>query len=161
MNDPAKTSFSLLTTPIRLPWYVVALVAVPIGWLVITDLVDDLRDEQTRWMIMRLLAADVLGGIILLWVQQAKRKRQGSPNESHEAGTATRPPRDTRFEWLPWWIAFSVVWAVISLVVHGVCHLIGFDIKANSISATEISMQTGIFTVYLFVIFESYFGSER
>lgn len=161
MNDPAKTSFSPFTTPIRIPWYVVALVAVPLGWFAITGFVNELLAEQTRWMTIRILAAIVLGPIIVSWIQRPKRKREGTPNESHVAATAARPPRDTRFDWLPWCIAFSVVWVVLSLIVHGVCRLIEFDFKANSVSETEMDMYTSLFTLYLFVFVESRFGGER
>lgn len=144
MNEPQSLPARQLPASDQIVWYHAAFLALALGLFAIWDVLDGPRVGLPRWIWVTHLVVEVVGCVYLLrvtWISW--RQVRTSEVDTYES-TVSEPTRDTTIAWLPWMVAFPVVWAMIDFAVDGIGLFFGSRVQKYSAIADEIDGLTGL-----------------
>lgn len=161
MNDSQSLPTRQLPASDQVVWYHAAFLALALGLFAIWDVVDGPRVGLPRWIWLTHLVVEIVACVYLSRVAWTSwRQARTSELDTHEC-SVNESAREMTFGWLPWMIAFPVVWAMIDFAVDGICLLIGSHVEKYSAIADEIDGLTGLCAGFVVFAVHRRFATRR
>lgn len=144
MNEPQHLPARQLSASDQIVWYHAAFFALAFGLFAIWDAVDGPRDGLPCWIWVTHLVVEVVACACLSRVAWTSRRQVRTSEEDIHESSVSEPARDMTFGWLPWMVAFPVVWAMIDFAFEGICLVFGSRVEKYSAIGDEIDGLTGL-----------------